>query len=149
MAFLSGPAQGVQLVVGNRLEAMLSHQPQTLQLHPFDAISQGLMVDLQRFHSLNIQRVVGHEHLAQISFHGLFPLPWYLRYGAMSHLSIRVLPALGQYSVYCLLTLQFHTKASYRLIRANQIPFASVAVCAFLDAVASAQNRLETYGISA
>ncbi|MBB3271753.1 hypothetical protein FHW75_002931 [Pseudomonas sp. OG7] len=34
------------------------------------------MVNLQRFHSLGVQVVVGHEHLAQISFHDLFLSPW-------------------------------------------------------------------------
>ncbi|MBB3271741.1 hypothetical protein FHW75_002919 [Pseudomonas sp. OG7] len=34
------------------------------------------MVNLQRFHSLGVQVVVGHEHLAQISFHDLSLSPW-------------------------------------------------------------------------
>jgi|GEM_PF-6220586 len=34
MTFLSWPAEGVQLAVGDRLEAMLRHQPQAFQLHP-------------------------------------------------------------------------------------------------------------------
>lgn len=76
MTFLSWPAEGVQLAVGDRLEATLRHQPQAFQLHPLDAISLGLMINLQGFNSLGVQGVVGHEHLAQISFHDLSLSPW-------------------------------------------------------------------------
>lgn len=76
MAFLCRPAKGSKLIISDGLKTMLGHQPQTLQLHPLDSINLGLMVDLQRFHSLGVQVVVGHEHLAQISFHDLSLSPW-------------------------------------------------------------------------
>ncbi|MEE4305659.1 hypothetical protein V2J60_02455 [Pseudomonas alliivorans] len=44
----------MQLVVGDRLEAMLSYEPQAFQFLPLAPISFGLMVDLQRFHSLGV-----------------------------------------------------------------------------------------------
>ncbi len=69
MTFLCRPAKGLKLVVSHCLEAMLSHQPQTLQLHPNDSSSFGLMVDLQRFHSFGVQGVVWHEYLAEIFLH--------------------------------------------------------------------------------
>ncbi|MBK4992390.1 myo-inosose-2 dehydratase [Pseudomonas sp. S37] len=46
MTFLSRPAKGVQLVVGDRLETMFSHQPKVLQLRSNYPRSLGLMVDL-------------------------------------------------------------------------------------------------------
>jgi hypothetical protein len=76
MNFFCWPIQGSKLIISDCLKKMLGHQPQMPQLHPHDPISFGLMVDLQRFHSLGLQGVVGHEHLAQISFHGLFLSPW-------------------------------------------------------------------------
>lgn len=76
MAFHCGPAKGVQLVVGDRLETMFSHQPKALQLRSNYPISLGLVVQLECFHSLGVQRVVGHEHHAQIFFHNLSLSPW-------------------------------------------------------------------------
>ena len=76
MAFLCRPAKGSKLIISDGLDTMLSHQPQTLQLNPHHSISLGLMVNLQRFHSLGVQRVVRHEHLAQISLHDLSLSSW-------------------------------------------------------------------------
>ncbi|EGH65767.1 hypothetical protein PSYAC_12786 [Pseudomonas syringae pv. actinidiae str. M302091] len=54
MHFCSRPIQGSKLIISDGLKTMLGHQPQTLQLHPHAPISFGLLVDLQRFHSLNV-----------------------------------------------------------------------------------------------
>lgn len=89
MTFLNGAAEGVQLIVGNRLKTMLSHQPQTFQLHPFNSISFGLMLGLKRFHGLGVQRMVGHEHLAQISFHNLSLSPWLSHLMSCQHYAIQ------------------------------------------------------------
>jgi len=75
MAFPRRPAKGSKLIISDGLKAVLGHQPQTLELNPHDSIGLGLVIDLQRFHSLGVQRMVGHEHLAQISFHDLFLSP--------------------------------------------------------------------------
>lgn len=55
MAFLCRPTQGSKLIISGGLKAMLGYQPQTLQLDPHDPISFGLMVELQRLHSLTGQ----------------------------------------------------------------------------------------------
>lgn len=75
MTFICRPAEGLQLVVGDRLETMFSHQPKAFQLRSTYPISLSLMVDLKRFHSLGVQGVVGCEYLAQISFHDLLLSP--------------------------------------------------------------------------
>ena len=51
---------------------LFSQQPQALQLRSNCAFSLGLVVQLERFYSLGVQRMVGHEQLAQISFHDIF-----------------------------------------------------------------------------
>ncbi|ESW39083.1 hypothetical protein O164_14190 [Pseudomonas taiwanensis SJ9] len=71
MAFLWWVAKSSELVIGDSLESMFSHQPQALQLCSNYAFSLGLVVQLECFHSLGIQRVVRHEQLVQISFHDL------------------------------------------------------------------------------
>lgn len=82
MTFLSGAAEGVQLIVSDRLEAILSHQPKAFQLRSNYPISLSLVVQLECFHSLAVQRVVGHEHLARISVHDLSLSPWLSRHDA-------------------------------------------------------------------
>lgn len=94
MTFLSGAAECVQLIVSDRLEAMLSHQPKAFQLRSNYPSSLGLVVQLERFYSLGIQRVVGHEHLAQISFHYLFLSPERSRHDAMPPRRVFSLPLL-------------------------------------------------------
>jgi hypothetical protein len=71
MALLCGAAKGLELVISDGLKAMLGHQLEALQLCSNYSISFGVMVRLQRFHGFRVQRVVGHEHLTQISFHDL------------------------------------------------------------------------------
>ncbi|PXX72595.1 hypothetical protein D906_00582 [Pseudomonas sp. LAIL14HWK12:I1] len=76
MAFLCRPAKGSKLIISDVLKEMLSHQSEALQLHTHDPINFGLMIGLQRFHSLGVQRMVGQEYLAQIFFHDLSLSPW-------------------------------------------------------------------------
>lgn len=69
MAFRCRPAKGLELVISDGLKAVFGHQLEALQLRSNYPFSLGLVVQLQRFHSLAVQGVVRHEHLAQISFH--------------------------------------------------------------------------------
>lgn len=50
---------------------MFGHQLEALQLRSNYPFSLGLVVQLQCFHGLRIQGVIGHKHFAQISFHDL------------------------------------------------------------------------------
>jgi hypothetical protein len=71
MALLCRAAKGSELVISDGLKAMFGHQLEALQLRSSHPISLGLVVQLERFHSLGVQGVVRHEYLAQISFHDL------------------------------------------------------------------------------
>lgn len=71
MASLCRATKGSELVISDGLKAMLGHQLETLQLRSNYSISLGLVVQLECFHSLGVQRVVRHEYLAQTSFHDL------------------------------------------------------------------------------
>jgi hypothetical protein len=59
MNFFCWPIQGSKLIISDCLKTMLSQQPQTLQLHPHDPISFGLMVDPLRFHGIEVQGGAG------------------------------------------------------------------------------------------
>lgn len=48
------------LVISDGLKAMFGHQSEAFQLHTRDPISFGLMLGLQRFHSLGVHRMVRH-----------------------------------------------------------------------------------------
>ena len=71
MAFHCRAAKGLKLVVSDRLETMFSHQPKALQLRSNYPRSLGFMVELQCLYGFRVERVVGHEHLTQISFHDI------------------------------------------------------------------------------
>jgi len=71
MAFRCRPAKGLELIISDGLKAMFGHQLEALQLRSNYPFSLGLVVQLQCFHGLRIQGVIGHKHFAQISFHDL------------------------------------------------------------------------------
>jgi len=76
MALLSRATKSLELIISDGLKAMLGQQLETLQFRSNYSFSLGLVVQLECFHSLGVQRVVGHKHLAQISFHDLSLSPW-------------------------------------------------------------------------
>lgn len=75
MAFLCRAAKGSELVISDDLKVMFRRQLKSLQLRSDYTFSLGVVVELQRFHCLRVQGVIGHEHLPQISFHDLFLSP--------------------------------------------------------------------------
>lgn len=76
MALLSRATKSLELIISDGLKAMFGQQLETLQLRSNYPISLSLVVQLECFHSLAVQRVVGHEHLARISVHDLSLSPW-------------------------------------------------------------------------
>ncbi|MBF8677357.1 hypothetical protein IRZ49_00800 [Pseudomonas fulva] len=54
MPLLYGPTEDMELVIGDRLEAMLSQQPQALQFRTNDTVSLGLVVAFHGFHGLRV-----------------------------------------------------------------------------------------------
>lgn len=89
MAFLCRAAKGTELVISYDLKAMFGQQLEALQLHSNYPFRLGLVVQLQCFHSLRIQGVIGHKHFAQISFHDLFLSPWLSHTTPCQHCSIQ------------------------------------------------------------
>lgn len=68
MAFRCRPAKGLELVISDGLKAMFGHQLEALQLRSNYPFSLGLVVQLQRFHSLAVQGWSGMSTLLRSLF---------------------------------------------------------------------------------